>query len=113
MPSASSTQAGGVARRSEQPSTLPQTSNRRATQRIWPVVAFEIVLGPEEPWPPVDVGHGCPERVEPARDRAENRFSAFTSVAIGRNSGGCAWLVRLVWPRPWIAASAFHPGSKR
>ena len=39
-----------------------------------------------------------------------NRFSAFTSVAIGRNSGGWAWLVRFVRPRPWIAASAFQPG---
>src|SRR3546814_6067065 len=28
------------------------------------------------------------------------RFSAFTLEAIGRNSGGCAWLVRLVRPSP-------------
>jgi hypothetical protein len=42
-----------------------------------------------------------------------NRFSAFTSVAIGRNSGGCAWLVRLVRPSPWMAVSAFHPASSR
>jgi methionine-gamma-lyase len=42
-----------------------------------------------------------------------NRFSAFTSVATGRNSGGWASLVRLVRPRPWIAASAFQPGSSR
>ena len=41
------------------------------------------------------------------------RFSAFTSVAIGRNSGGCAWLVRLERPRPWIAVSAFQPASNR
>jgi hypothetical protein len=41
------------------------------------------------------------------------RFSAFTSVATGRNSGGCAWFVRLVRPSPWIAASAFQPGSSR
>jgi len=41
------------------------------------------------------------------------RFSAFTSVAIGRNSGGCAWLVRLERPSPWIAVSAFQPASSR
>ena len=28
------------------------------------------------------------------------RFSAFTLVAMGLNSGGCAWLVRLVRPNP-------------
>ena len=28
-------------------------------------------------------------------------------------AGGWAWLVRFVRPRPWIAASAFHPGSSR
>ena len=41
------------------------------------------------------------------------RFSALTSVAIGRNSGGCAWLVRLERPRPWMAVSAFQPASSR
>jgi hypothetical protein len=35
------------------------------------------------------------------------RFSALTSVAMGRNSGGCAWLVRFDRPRPWMAVSAF------
>ena len=41
------------------------------------------------------------------------RFSAWTLVATGRNSGGCAWLVRLVRPRPCIAVSAFQPASSR
>jgi hypothetical protein len=86
------------------------------TQGITSILAFEIVLGPEQALSAglaLALGDGA-QRVEPAGDGADRkRFSAFTSVAIGRNSGGCAWLVRLVRPRPWMAASAFQPASSR
>ena len=84
-------------------------------QGVARVGAFEIVLGRKRPWPPVC---RCPRVIAPSVSSRRamvdrNRFSAFTLVAIGRKSGGWAWLVRLVRPRPWIAASAFQPGSSR
>ena len=67
------------------------------------------------PWPPV---WRWPRVMAPSvssrRAMVERkRFSALTSVAIGRNSGGCAWLVRLERPSPWMAVSAFQPASSR
>ena len=54
--------------------------------------ALEVILGSEQPCPPV---WRWPRVIAPrvSRRRAmvlRNRFSAFTSVAMGRNSGGCA-----------------------
>ena len=111
-------QAGGVLERLKRAAfdLAADQQHVELAQRIAAVVAFEIVLGPEQALAAglALAARDRAERVEPARDGAERkRFSAFTSVAIGRNSGGCAWLVRLVRPRPWIAASAFQPGSSR
>ena len=84
-------------------------------QRGLGVDAFEIVVGAEEPWPPV---WRWPRVMAPSVSRRRaiverKRFSPFTSVATGRKIGGCFWLVRLERPSPWIAASARQPGSSR
>ena len=41
------------------------------------------------------------------------RSSPLQSVVTGLNTGGWAWLVRLVRPKPCTAASAFQPASSR
>jgi hypothetical protein len=84
-------------------------------QRRLGVDAFEIVVGAEQALSAglaLAAGDGA-ERVETPRDRRQNRFSPFTSVATGRKIGGCFWLVRFERPNPWIAASARQPVSRR
>ncbi len=79
------------------------------------VGAFEIVVGAEQALA-AGLALAAGDGAKVSRRRAivdRKRFSPLTSVATGRNTGGCFWLVRLERPRPWIAASAFQPGSSR
>src|SRR5215831_4850206 len=58
--------------------------------------AFEIVVGAEETLVAglaLAAGDRA-ERVEAAGDRRQKALLALTSVATGRNTGGCFWLVR-------------------
>ena len=69
-------------------------------QRSAGIGDFEIVLGAEQPCPPV---WRWPRVIAPSVSSRRamvdrKRFPPFTLAAIGRKSGGCAWLVR--WERP-------------
>jgi hypothetical protein len=67
-------------------------------QRVARVVTFEIVFWAEQALPAglaLSLGDGARRAMVERK-----RFSAFTWWLRGRNSGGCAWLVRLVRPNP-------------